>query len=319
MTEEYLEELIQKYADETASEEEIHQLMNWYRSFPVNDVQWPSATPGEKKKVYNKMLQRLRSGGEQKKAKILILSWQKVAAALIIIIGAAWFVLRNGNSSASPYITVINPSGKIQEVLLPDRSKVWLNATTELRYTRAFKKNREVELRGEAYFEVTHDASHPFIISGGGVQTTVLGTTFNIKAYQSDNSTTVSVISGSVQVANNSKTLAVLKPSMQLQYNKQEQKATTTTIDSNSVSAWRHGKLQFEGESLADITKSLERWYGIKIVFTNTEMKNCRYYMGFDNQTPLEELLSTMAELTKMQYTINKNDNSVTLSGKECE
>jgi ferric-dicitrate binding protein FerR (iron transport regulator) len=174
-----------------------------------------------------------------------------------------------------------------------------------------------VELVGEGYFEVRHDLSHPFSIYAGGIQTTVLGTSFDIKAYDSDNKTTVSVISGRVQVTHTSKSLAVLKPSMQLQYNKQDKTAITKTTDSNSVLSWKRGKLQFEGESLADIANSLERWYGIKIVFANTEMKSCRYYMGFDNQTPLAELLSSMAELTKMQYKVDKG--IIILSGKGCK
>jgi transmembrane sensor len=312
MTEQRLEELIEKYAEETATEEEIQQLMNWYLFEPVKDVQWPS----EKMDVYNRMSRRLHSDIAPKKAKVLIFPWQKIAAALVLIIGTALLLFQFTRPSNPSYVTVINPSGKIKEVLLPDNSKVWLNAATQLEYATSFAKNRYVKLKGEAYFEVTHDASHPFGISAGGIETTVLGTSFNIKAYETENKTIISVITGRVKVADSKQNLAVLKPSMQLQFDRQQATATTSNIDTNSVLAWKHGRLQFEGESFGNIAASLERWYDIKIVLTDPAIKNCRYYMAFENTIPLEKIFSTKAEVTGLKYTINKN--TVTLSGKGC-
>ena len=319
MTEQHLEELIQKYADSSASDEEIRELMDWYRKAPVADVPWQSSNAKEKEDLYHRMLQKLHRETRPGKIRMLHYSWLKVAAILLLIAGATFLAVHFSNSPSESYITVSNSFGKIQSVQLPDNSIVWLNAASTLRYAKDFNKYRELQLEGEAFFDVTHDAKHPFRVKTGGVKTTVLGTSFNIEAYSEDRQATISVITGRVRVNNDAKELAVLTPAGQLRYDKQNRVATTSSVDTMSVVAWKKGKLQFEGEAFAAIAKSLERWYGIKIKFVNPGLRNCRYYMSFDNDTPLEKLLAGMAELTEMQYAIDQNNSTVTLSGKECK
>lgn len=319
MTEQYLEELIQKYADGVASQEEIQKLMNWYHSSSIGDVQWYARDPKEEHNVYNRMLQRLKSEIAPGKARVFNMSWVRIAAILVFIIGAAIVVIQFSSPFSKSYITVANQFGKTQLVRLPDSSKVWLNASSTLRYARSFKKTRKLELVGEAYFEVTHDTKHPFIVDAGGVQTTVLGTSFNIKAYESANTTAISVITGKVKVTNNAKDLAVLTASKQLQFNRKNQIVTTVTVDTNYVLSWKKGMLQFEGQTLAEIAATLEQWYGVTILFAKPGMRNCRYYMGFENTISLDKLLSVMSELTEMQYTFSNDSKKVTLSGRECQ
>ncbi|MCU7550680.1 FecR domain-containing protein [Chitinophagaceae bacterium LB-8] len=319
MTEQYIEELIQKYADGTATEEEILKLMKWYHAAPIGDVLWHTTDPGEQQHVYNRMLRRLKKAISPGRAKVLNLSWAKVAAILVVFIGAAMMVLRFTNSFSSSYITVTNPPGKIKMVRLPDSSSVWLNASSTLSYVPSFKNKRALKLDGEAYFEVTHDPEHPFKVDAGGVQTTVLGTSFNIKAYAASNTTDISVVTGKVKVTNKAKDLAVLTPSMLLEYNRKDQTVHTRTINTNSVISWQKGILQFEGQTLAEIASTLERWYGVTIIFASPGMRNCRYYMGLENTISLDKLLATMSELTEMQYAFSSDRKTITLSGKECQ
>jgi transmembrane sensor len=314
MTEQYIEELIQKYADGSASDEEIKILTDWYRKAPPAEVVWPSSDADEKEKVYNRMLGRLQSRIAPKRSRIYELPLLKAAAIFVVIIGVALLVYFLKPFSTS-YITVTNPSGKIQFVRLPDSSSVWLNASTTLRYTKKFTSNRSIQLDGEAYFDVTHDPEHPFTIATGDVQTTVLGTSFNIKAYQS-NTTTVSLITGKLRVESGSKELAILTPLEQLQFDRSNKIATASSLDTNTVLAWKKGILSFQGQTLADITEVLERWYSVKISFSTPGTEKCRYYMSFDNKMPLNELLGTMSEITEMKYTINKQ--TITISGKPC-
>ena len=318
MTEEYIAELIQKYAEGTASEKEVQTLTEWYRAAPIGEVPWQLTNAGEKQDLRDRMLQRLFHEIQPRRSKIFRLSFLKVAAVFLVIVGATFISFLLWKPSSNTYITVANSFGKTQLVPLPDGSTVWLNASATLRYIKNFKTKREVELEGEAFFEVMPDAAHPFSIDAGGVETTVLGTKFNIKAYQEDKHTTVSVVSGSVQVQHKGKALAVLKPAEQLLYNKENQTAQSAAVDTASVAAWRKGKLQFEGQSFSAIASALERWYGVKILFANEGMQHCRYYMSFDSKMPFEKLLTTMAGLTDMQYVFNNNKSTVTLSGKEC-
>jgi transmembrane sensor len=319
MTGKYVEELIQKYTEGTASEEEIQKLMNWYDAAPIGDVQWHASDPDEKKNVYNRMLGRLKREITPGRARIYNLSWTRIAAILVLIMGAAIIAFQFSSPFSGSYITVINQFGKTQLVRLPDSSSVWLNASSTLSYVRSFKKNRELKLDGEAYFEVTHDTKHPFIVDAGGVQTTVLGTSFNIKAYGTANTTAISVITGKVKVTNNAEDLAVLTPSMQLQFNREHQTVKTVNIDTSDVLSWKKGMLQFEGQTLAEIAGTLEKWYGVTILFAKPGMRNCRYYMGFENTISLDKLLSVMSELTEMQYTFSNDRKMVTLSGNECQ
>ncbi|HET7898859.1 MAG TPA: FecR domain-containing protein, partial [Flavisolibacter sp.] len=265
MSEEYLIQLIKNYAAGKASEEEVQELFNWYRSASPDAVQWP----GEKGDVYNRMLQRLNKEKTVTKSRVVSFSWMKVAAVVFIIAGAAYLTLRLAKPSTD-FIAVVNPSGKIQAVHLPDQSIVWLNAASELQYAKNFSEHRDIKLKGEAFFEVSHDAAHPFTVTAGELKTKVLGTSFNIKAYPAEETATVSLVTGRVEVSEKSGVLAVLQPSMQLQFNKQTHKASTAALDSNTVLAWKNGRLQFEGESFGSIAQTLERWYGVSFHFTDS-------------------------------------------------
>jgi transmembrane sensor len=314
MTEEYLSQLISKYANGKASAEEIRQLMDWYRAAGVGDVSWPIADAKEKDQIHDRMLARLKEGTLEEKARVVRFSWIKAAAILVIIAGLS-IVYFSRNSSTS-YITITNPLGKVQMIRLPDSSRVWLNASTTLQYNKSFKENRKIKLDGEAFFQVTHDPSHPFEVTAGSVTTSVLGTAFDIKAYPSETSTTVSVLNGRVQVAHGSKKLHILSASDKLVFDRQH---LTAEFFSNSLAVqpgWTNGLLEFKGETFGQIAGTLERWYGVHLIFTDPALRDCRYYMSFDDKDTLEKLLSTISQLNGMQYSIDRN--IITISGKRC-
>jgi transmembrane sensor len=317
MTDHQAEELIRKYAEQTASPEEVRQLMDWYQLAPVQETPWPSTHPDEKQQVNHRMLQRLCQGMVSHK-KVLRFSWFRIAALLILVVGVALVVLLVSKPFSPSFVTVANSSGQLRTVQLPDGSTVWLNAASTLRYARAFKQSRALELEGEAYFDVIRDESHPFRVKAEGVETTVLGTTFTIKAYANDTVATVSVLSGRVKVGRGGKELAVLTPAMQLQVDRDGLRPRIASVDTAAVVAWKKGVLQFDGVPLADIAKVLERWYGVQIQFTNTSLQACRYYMSFDHSTSLENLLPTLAEITGVQYRIQQQNKVITLSGDAC-
>ncbi len=316
MTDQYLEELIRKYASGSATDEEIQTLTQWYQT--LDEVQWRSENADEKLIVSRRMLDRLQKEISATPAKIIRFRWLRVAAIVAFALGLGTIWIYISRPSSDSFITVSNPSGKIQLVSLPDNSKVWLNANTTIRYSKSFEQKRTIELDGEAYFEVTHDDEHTFIVRAGGIESTDLGTSFNIKAYNNGDIIGVSVITGKVKVTDSTKTLGVLTPSLHLQYNRTNHTAQTSTIDSNAVLAWTKGKLQFQGESFAEIARTLENWYGVRIVFTNPGMLHCRYYMSFDNTISLNKLLLMMSEITEMKYVYDRSKNIITLSGQEC-
>jgi transmembrane sensor len=316
MTEQYIEALVQKYADGTATPEEVQQLMNWYRAAPVGDVAWLSSDVEEKEKVYQRMLQRLQATPLLKRGRLYWLTPLRTAAMVLIVLGAA-MLFYFWPSESIAYTTVTNPSGRIQQVKLPDGSMVWLNAATTLRYAKSFTQHRQLQLDGEAYFEVAHDSTHPFTVKSGDIAITVLGTRFNIWGYASGNRTTVSLLAGKVSVAAAEKEMAVLSPSTQLEWDRQAKKATIKTIETAAVVAWKAGKLQFQGQTLSEIMQTLERWYGVRIHITSTDLSQCRYYMNFNSAMPLKDVLALMSEITKMNYALDKQ--TIVISGNGCE
>ena len=316
MTEQKVEELIQKYGDGTASDDELQELMQWYRN-SLGEVQWVISGPSEKQEVYNRMLSRMQKEIRAAKSPVVSFPWSKVAAVFVLLLGIAALLVYYKPFSPA-YLTVNNPSGKIRLIRLPDGSTVSLNANSTLQYAKDFERNRSLELKGEGYFNVTHDPSHPFMVKAGDLQTTVLGTSFNIKAYPSLVNTTISLVTGRVRVTHESKELGLLLPSKQLTYDRLKQTAIVAIIDTSKVTSWTKGKLQFEGEKFSEIAAALENWYGVKIVLSNPGIASCRYYMTFDNTIALDELLATMSAITEMQYSVNKNTNTITFSGTEC-
>ena len=272
----------------------------------------------EKEVLSRRMLDRLKNEISSETARVFHFPWLKMAAILFLFIGVATILVYVLKPGTNAYITVKNPSGKIQLVNLPDKSQVWLNASTTISYRKSFKENRDLKLEGEAYFKVTHDPKHPFTVDAGGLQTTVLGTSFNIKAFKSGITTTVSVISGKVKVTDSSKELGILLPSYQLQFDRNKQLANTLPIDTNHVLAWKNGKLEFDGETFADIAVVLESWYDTRIIFAEPGIMNCRYYMSVKNTISLDSLLKLLSGVTEIKYVFNKDRTTVTIYGDDC-
>jgi transmembrane sensor len=316
MTEQYIEELMQKYAEGTATPREVQQLMDWYHAVPIGDVPWPADDAREKEKVQQRMLQRLQNTLPGKKGRLYWLTpFRTAAAVLIIVLAAALFYY--WPSTPVSYATITNPSGRIRQVQLPDGSTVWLNAASTLKYVSDFSNHRQLKLDGEAFFDVTHDAKHPFSVEAGGVQVTVLGTRFNIAGYGTANRTTVSLLKGKVRVSAEEKELAVLQPATQLEWDRQSRTAITKSIDTTAIVAWKAGRLQFQGQTLGEIMQALERWYGVRARFASPSLGQCRYYMSFDSAMPLKDILSLMMEITGMHLALDRQ--TIIISGKGCQ
>jgi len=312
----YLHELIRKYADNTATPEETQELHDWYRSIhSIETVEWPAAYPAEKEDLKQRMLQRLE---RQLAPRIYRQPWIRVAASLILIAGA-WLVWQSIRPHETAWKSVYNPSGKIQQLLLPDGSQVWLNAESSLRYAADFHGQRELQLEGEAYFEVTEDKAHPFTVHAGTLTTTVLGTGFDIRSFATESHNDITVIRGKVQVAHNGKVLDQLTAARQLQWDNNSSRSQTVSIDTNQVLGWQHGQLLFKGQAMDEIAAALGRWYNIRFIFKDTAMRRCRYYINFKNTTPLKDLLTTMSLVNDMSFTIDDKNHIVTLSGKGCQ
>lgn len=161
--------------------------------------------------------------------------------------------------------TLSTPKARQYSVVLPDGSHVWLNAASSLKYPTAFNgKQREVEMTGEAYFEVAHNASQPFIIKTNGTEVKVLGTHFNINAYSDESTTRTTLLQGLVEVSYGGKDLKI-QPGKQAR--SEPQGIRVLSVNTEQVVAWKNGLFDFNGMTLKEVLRQLARWYDMHVVF----------------------------------------------------
>jgi transmembrane sensor len=168
------------------------------------------------------------------------------------------------------YNTMSTPRGRQFQLSLPDGSKVWLNAESSIRYPVDFTGNqRKVEITGEAYFEVVKNTAKPFIVAINP-QTTVevLGTHFNINAYNNEPAIATTLLEGAVKFSHE-KQQSLLKPGQQARAATTGKISIVNDADIDKVMAWKNGAFNFEGASLEQLMRQLERWYDITVVYEN--------------------------------------------------
>ena len=174
-----------------------------------------------------------------------------------------------GDGTADPilYNEIATPRGGFYELILPDGSRVWLDAASSLRYPTAFNgSSRTVELTGEAYFEVAPNARQPFLINTQGVTVQVLGTELNLMAYSDEDAIRTTLVSGSVRVVRGGEGQQI-RPGEQAEWMRGGKHWQVWTPDMKQVLAWKRLEFRFEGLSIDAIMRQIGRWYDVDIEF----------------------------------------------------
>ncbi|MEK6481483.1 FecR family protein [Catalinimonas sp. 4WD22] len=245
-------------------------------------------------------------------------SW-KVAAAIMMMVAAAVFYLgkqevsvgENVSSTSTRYIEKYCPPGKKMNVVLKDGTKVKLNGDTYLSYAENFgDSTREVALKGEAFFEVTKDSLRPFMIRSQYLQTTVLGTSFNIQAYPDSRKVDVSVLEGLVRVCSDDEqyngaesTEFYLRQSEKLSFTPAAKEWEKEIVPISSIGRWRNWELIFEQDDIFEIAHKLERWYGIEVVLQGP-FKRKISFSGIYNNNTLHAVLEGITYSANLHYTL---------------
>ncbi|WP_168208707.1 FecR family protein [Chitinophaga sp. XS-30] len=173
-----------------------------------------------------------------------------------------------GKADVILHNTLTTPRGGQFRIILPDGSKVWLNAASSIRYPTAFAgKERLVEVSGEVYFEIAPDAQMPFVVKmQQGNRVEVLGTHFNLNAYTDEPAIQTTLLEGAVRVSNATGN-AVLSPGQQALVSPDNSIRVVPHRNAAQVVAWKDGLFNFEGATLEDVMRQLARWYDIDIVY----------------------------------------------------
>lgn len=242
-------------------------------------------------KAFRMVKTRIQKG----KSSIYVLSIaMRIAAVLFIplLLVSSWLFYKqliHNNAGQYAQQEITSPPGVRSQVMLPDGSKVWLNAESTIRFPVPFSsESRNVDLTGEAFFDVVKNPKQPFVVQSGKVKVKVLGTRFNYKAFSDDKSIEVILEEGKIALTINTdegKKDAVLKPGDHAIIEKQTGETTVRNENISKYIAWHTGKLVFDNTPMSELAQMLERWYGIEVIVQDPEVLNYRFTTTFENES----------------------------------
>jgi ferric-dicitrate binding protein FerR (iron transport regulator) len=342
-------ELIARFLSGEASKEEESNLLDW-RSQSIENQQlyqemyqiWHTkkeATDAfDSQKAFEKLTKRVKAENPltvsyenrqvAKKQVISLQMYKGIAATCIFCLVAlgAWWLQKNETKQLvnQPVVEIktiekINPRGQKLQLRLPDGTKVWLNAESKLSYPSHFKGvTREVVLEGEAFFDVTHQPQKPFVITTPSTKVEVLGTSFNVRAFADEKAIETVVVTGKVKIAESKdkENFILLNPNEKGDFSVQSKKMSKQKVNAQDYIGWKEGILKFENESIAQIIKVLEKWYGVTITVNNPIVLSCHLTGDFKNES-LENVLIFMEKAINIQFEINHKE--VKIKGKGCK
>lgn len=260
----------------------------------------------------NKAYQKVSSKLFPEKKFSLFLFLQRTAAILLlpVLIAFAFYYYsdkKHQEQFATVYNTAETSLGMRSSLILPDGTKVWLNAGSKLSYPVLFSdKYRAVTLSGEAYFEVKKDPKWPFMVSSGNMNVVVSGTTFNCNAYPENNEIQTVLVEGQVSLINESATVSEeLQPGELGVFQKDIQQITKTKTDLQKYIAWKSGKLMFRDDRMDLVVEKLERWYNVEIEIKEKEISDYIYTATFIDES-LDQVLKMLSLSAPISYTVSE-------------
>jgi len=211
----------------------------------------------------------------------------------------------SNQGSPVTYNTLATPRGGQFQLVLPDGSKVWLNASSSIHFPTAFTGNqRNVELTGEAYFEIAKNKAKPFHVNVNGMQVEVLGTHFNVNAYADEGTIKTSLLEGSVKIKKGNIS-GLLKPGQEGQLNETTHNIEIKKADVNEAIAWKNGLFEFDGADIKSIMREIGRWYDVEIVYAG-KVPDRRFEGKISRDAQLSDVLKIL-ELSNVKFSVQGN------------
>lgn len=202
--------------------------------------------------------------------------------------------------------TLFVPRGGEYNLVLSDGSRIYLNSMSELVYPVVFNEDiREVSLKGEAYFEVAKDSRRPFYVNVNGMRIRVLGTSFNVKAYDDEANIYTTLVEGKVQInAEGSEKDWFLSPNHQAVLSKSDRTVEMNKVDVQKFVEWRSGMYCFANQPIENIIQELSRWYDFEYSFASEDLKKIRFEGGLNKYDDIRPILEIMHSTGKLNYKI---------------
>jgi ferric-dicitrate binding protein FerR (iron transport regulator) len=203
------------------------------------------------------------------------------------------------------------PRGGEYFLVLSDGTKVWLNSETTLRYPVNFNsEQRNVELTGEAYFEVAENKNAPFLVATGEQVVKVLGTKFNISSFQEDAFVLTTLVEGKVEVflEKSPEVKQILLPSDQGRFDKEKGMISKRKVDPYKFIAWKEGRFVFEDELLSDMMKTLSKWYDVDVIFASERALDYRFTGNLRRYDNFREILEKIEKTNEVEFVIENRE-----------
>lgn len=314
--------LLQKYKAGQCTPDEQARVEAWLQR--LGDESQTNVTDIQEQRVLRRIRKEVLSNikPSAKPVRLGLMQYIKIAAVLLLIpIGIVLYSKYNkpNQQALQQYST---SRGERKTLILPDSTIVVLNSSSVLTISNEFNQTiRNVSLTGEGYFHVKHNASKPFIVTTGKLQTRVLGTQFNVHAYANEDDYKIAVVDGRVRVSESRSSQniiplgKVLTRNFMLTYSQKTHKHIITTANADKLSAWQRGELYFEDASISEIAFTLSRTYNINVQLAGKPGHEYKYTIGFNRQ-PIEKVLRVLSELTGITYQLNPNQ--VIINSKNC-
>lgn len=272
--------------------------------------------PFDEKSMANRLADRIKRPVFISYAKNGNTTWKylSIAASIAFLLTTTILLIKKEPAQKLAYYeTTAVPDAKTK-ITLPDSSVVWLNANACLRYPREFDRQiRQVEIKGEAFFEIRKNEKKPFIVHTDGIDIRVLGTTFNVDA--EPDKTQITLLSGKIGLYKNTNLSQtadqILQPGEQALFLKSDDKLSISTIHPENTISWVTGIFHFEDNSLEDIMQELQRAFHVKIHIENERLKRQTFNANFTEKETLDEILSILQ--ISAQYKIERRKGEIFL------
>ena len=294
-------DILYRFFEGTTTIEEEESVRNWIESSDDNYADFL-----RERKIYDALLLSTPSKISRQSFHQHLTPWilSTVASIALLVIATGLFFYAE-SSKSQQYNTIIVPPGQRINLILADNTNVWLNANTTFRYPSKFaRKNREVFLDGEAWFDVSKNKKKPFIVKTEQGEVRVTGTTFNLEAYSEYKNFVTSLFEGSVDIYQNNAKLATLKPNQKGML--QNDRYFISTIDNTDKYLWRDGLIAFDNMKLEDILFELEKYFDIQIEINTKKLPQHRYTGKFRQADGVDYALRVLQKSIHFSY--NRDD-----------
>ncbi len=242
----------------------------------------------------------------------LLRGWSRVAAVLLLpllLISAFLYLkVQEYYSQKDVYVEITSPAGSRTSMNLPDGSKVWMNGNSSISYPVSFNQHRQVKLKGEAFFRVSSDRKHPFLVQAGDLTIKATGTEFNVQAYPDEAGMSVILKEGNVSVLDAKQSvLQEMKADHRYHFDRHTSGSEYTQIKAQHYTDWINGRLVFENATMREVIKRMEHWYGVQIEVRDSTLLDLHFKATFINES-IDEALKLLQATATFRYRFSSRE-----------